>query len=271
MLGSIAEYTLTRGKKMAIDLKKMRAKLDTMQSKGKGSSNWWKPQEGDSTIRIVPTADGDPFKEHWFHYNVGNSSGFMCPKKNFGDNCPVCNFVDSLWKEANRGDEESRKLARDMNSKQRFFSPVLVRNEEKQGIRIWGYGKVAYQSLLQLVLNPEYGDITDLEEGTDLHIRYGKPPGAAFPVTDIMPARKVSKICPEKTSEECKELLSTLPDMDTLFERISTEDVQKKLDTHFSDDESAEESSNESVKYSEPAKSNTTATSVEEAFADLAQ
>ena len=70
---------------MAIDLKKMRAKLETMQSKGKGSSNWWKPQEGDSTIRIVPTADGDPFKEHWFHYNVGNSSGFMCRKKKLGE------------------------------------------------------------------------------------------------------------------------------------------------------------------------------------------
>lgn len=257
---------------MAIDLKKMRAKLDAMQNKGKGKSNWWKPSDGEQSIRIVPTPDGDPFKEHWFHYNVGNNAGFMCPKKNFGDDCPVCNFVDELWKEANKGDEESKKLARDMGAKQRFFSPVLVRGEEQEGIRIWGYGKKAYESLLQLVLNPDYGDITDPDEGTDLNIRYGKPAGATFPQTDIMPARKVSKICPDKTSEECKDLLDTLPDIDTLFERQSTADVQKKLDEYFSDDESAEDSSKESVKYSEAAKSTTdSATSVEAAFADLVQ
>jgi|TARA_R110000851_G_scaffold309089_5_gene468369 hypothetical protein len=253
---------------MAIDLKKMRAKLEAMQSKGKGSSNWWKPSDGEQSVRIVPTPDGDPFKEHWFHYNVGNSAGFMCPKKNFNEECAVCSFVEQLWKEANKGDEESKKLARDMGAKQRFFSPVLVRGEEKEGIRVWGYGKVAYQSLLQLVLNPDYGDITDPEEGTDLNIRYGKPPGAQYPVTDIMPARKVSKICPEKTSEECKDLLNTLPDMDTLFEKLSSADVQKKLDEYFSDDDSAEDRSKETTKYSEAAKPKT-ASSVEEAFADL--
>ena len=61
---------------MAIDLKKMRAKLDAMQNKGKGKSNWWKPSDGDQSIRIVPTPDGDPFKEHWFHYNVGNGKPY---------------------------------------------------------------------------------------------------------------------------------------------------------------------------------------------------
>ena len=258
---------------MGIDLNKMRAKLDAMQTKGGKSSSWWKPSDGEQSIRIVPTPDGDPFKEHWFHYNVGNNAGFMCPKKNYDEECPVCNFVDSLWKEANKGDEESRKLARDMGAKQRFFSPVMVRGEEKEGVRVWGYGKKAYESLLQLVLNPDYGDITDPDEGTDLNIRYGKPAGATYPQTDIMPARKVSKICPDISSAECKDLLETVPDFDTLFEKQSTADVQKKLDEYFSDDESAEEDSKEQVRYNTP--TNVVAakatSSVEEAFADLAQ
>lgn len=264
---------------MAIDLKKMQAKLDAMSKKG-GGSNWWKPQEGnDSTIRIVPTADGDPFKDYFFHYKVGKNPGFLCPKKNFGDDCPVCNFVASLWKEVNEAEkagsvsaatQESRKVALDMGPKQRFFSPILVRGEEAQGVRIWGYGKIAYQKLLQLVLNPEYGDITDTDEGTDLVIHYEKPPGGNYPVTDIVPSRKVSKVCPDKTSEECKVLLDSVPDIDQAFERISTADVQGKLDEYFSDDQTAEKDSKESVKYSEPAKS-TTVSSVEEAFADLTQ
>ena len=282
MLGSIAEYALTKKvkKNMAIDLKKMRAKLDAMSKKG-GGSNWWKPQEGnDSTIRIVPTPDGDPFKDYWFHYRVGKNPGFMCPKKNFDEDCPVCNFVTSLWKEVNEASKagitsaavkESQKVARDMGAKQRFFSPVLVRGEEEQGVRIWGYGKTAYQKLLQLVLNPEYGDITDSEEGTDLQIHYETPAGGNYPVTDIMPARKVSKICPDKTSQECKTLLDSVPDIDESFERISTADVQKKLDEYFSDDQTAEEDSKESVKYNESAKPSATVSSVEEAFADLTQ
>ena len=56
------------------------------------------PQDGENNIRIVPTADGDPFKERYFHYGVGEQS-FLCPKRNFGDDCPVCNFGNQLWNE----------------------------------------------------------------------------------------------------------------------------------------------------------------------------
>ena len=49
---------------MAIDLKKMRAKLDTLQNRGGDKkSNFWRPKDGEQTLRIVPTADGDPFKD----------------------------------------------------------------------------------------------------------------------------------------------------------------------------------------------------------------
>ena len=33
----------------------------------------WKPQAGAQHIRILPTADGDPFREFHFHYNVGKN------------------------------------------------------------------------------------------------------------------------------------------------------------------------------------------------------
>ena len=133
-----------------------------------GPVRTWKPSDGTQTIRIVPTADGDPFKDYWFHYNLGpeNKSGLLCPKKNHGEDCPICNFKDQLWKEFNdTQDADTMKLAKDLSPRQRFFSPVMVRGEEAQGIRVWGYGKMAYESLLELVLNPEYGDITDVDEG----------------------------------------------------------------------------------------------------------
>ena len=75
---------------MALDMEKMKDRMSALKNKGDGNRVFWRPQDGEQTIRIVPTADGDPFKDFHFHYNVGSNSGFLCPKRNFGDNCPVC-------------------------------------------------------------------------------------------------------------------------------------------------------------------------------------
>ena len=84
---------------MGINLDKMREKLSSLRGDGNSSNDtFWRPEDGDQTIRIVPTADGDPFKEMWFHYNV-EKGGFLCPKRNYSDECPVCEFASQLWRE----------------------------------------------------------------------------------------------------------------------------------------------------------------------------
>ena len=214
---------------MGIDMSKMKAKLAAVNRKGNSErGNFWRPQDGDTTIRIVPTGDGDPFKEFWFHYNVGNNSPFLSPKKNFGEDCPLDEFVRSLY---NAGDPESIKMAKNLSARQRFFAPVLVRGLEHEGVKIWGFGRTAYQELLQLVLNPDYGDITDVEAGTDLVITYGKPAGAQFPQTTITPRRKTSALVPD--SDTVDSLLESVPDFDNLFDRKSSEEVQSMLDNYL--------------------------------------
>jgi hypothetical protein len=69
---------------MAIDSNKMKQKLSALQGNGNGNSTqnaFWKPQDGDQTIRIVCPEDGDPFKQFYFHYNVGKNPGFLCPRR----------------------------------------------------------------------------------------------------------------------------------------------------------------------------------------------
>ena len=105
---------------------------------------------------------------------------------------------------------------------------VLVRGQEEEGVRLWGYGKMAYKELLNLVLNPEYGDITDVNEGTDLVINYGKPAGAQFPQTTITPRRRPSALA--KTEDEIHSYLDQVPDYNTVFERKTPQDVQAMLD-----------------------------------------
>ena len=242
---------------MAIDLEKMRAKLDAAKGKG-NKTGFWKPPEGKTTIRIVPTPDGDPFKQYWFHYNLA-SHGFLSPKRNFNEDDALDEFVRGLWKS---GTEEDKKLARDLMAKQRFFAPVLVRGEEDRGVQIWGFGKMAYQQLLELVLNPDYGDITDTEEGTDLEIKYEKPAGASFPKATITPRRRTSPMCSDAVggTDECAKLLESIPDFDSLFERKTPAEVQELLNKYL-DGESA--SNDDVVKYTD------TSNSVDDAFNDL--
>ncbi len=81
---------------MGINLDKMRAKLAAVQNNGDSSKGaFWRPNDGNQTIRVVPTADGDPFKEVFFHYNV-SKGGILCPKRNFGDSCPSVICVQSM-------------------------------------------------------------------------------------------------------------------------------------------------------------------------------
>jgi hypothetical protein len=237
---------------MGIDVKKMKAKLAALQNKGGGNNKtaFWSPKEGQQySLRIVPTSDGDPFKEYWFHYELGTQGGFLCPKKNFGDQCAACDFASKLYKEK---DEESSKMAKKFLPRQRFFSPVVVRGEEKEGVKVWGYGKLAYQDLINLVLNPDYGDITDSENGTDLAVSSAKAPGQSFPMTKITPARKTSKLC-QGTDVECKDLLETVPDFEKLHTRKTSQEVSTILDEYLAsadNDADAEAGSSETKKYS---------------------
>ena len=83
---------------MAIDIEAMRAKLNASKTGNKGQTNntKWRPTQGDQTIRILPTEDGDPFKEFHFHYNVGKNPGILCPKKTTEKIVRSCNFASQV-------------------------------------------------------------------------------------------------------------------------------------------------------------------------------
>jgi len=248
---------------MAIDLDKMRAKRDALENRGGTKSAFWRPEDGETVIRILPTSDGDPFKEFWFHYNLGKNPGFLSPKKNYGEDDPLNDFIRQLYKD---GSEESVKMAKNLNARQRFFSPVIVRGEEDQGVRLWGYGKTAYKELLNLVLNPEYGDITDTSEGTDLVINYGKPAGAQFPQTTITPRRRSSPLA--ETEDETSKYLDSIPSYEEVFDsaRKTPSEIQQMLDEFLLGEEDAEEVSSETTKYES---SGTGGSDVDKAFEEL--
>lgn len=237
---------------MAIDLEAMRAKLNASKNgtKAKKDNTKWRPKEGDQTIRILPTQDGDPFKQFHFHYNVGKNPGILCPKANHGEDCPICNFASTLWRDGvQNNDDTAKREAKKLFVRKRFFSPILVRGEEDQGVRVWSYGKMAYETLLGLVIDPDYGDITDPETGTDIVLNYSVPgtPGS-FPKTILKPRRRPSVLCDDDVAD-CEALLDSVPDISGLFERKTSDEVQAILDEFLSDDRTSEGRSSETEKY----------------------
>ena len=237
---------------MALNLEAMRQKLANSQNRTSGNKNdtKWKPSEGDQTIRILPTADGDPFKEFHFHYNVGKNPGILCPKKNYGEHCPICDFASSLWKEGvEKNDDQAKNAAKKLFARKRYYSPIIVRGKETNGVKIWAYGKMAYETLLGYVLDPDYGDITDSETGTDLVLTYTVPgtPGS-FPKTQLKPRRRPSVLCDDAIAS-CEELIESVPDIEAQFTKLSSEEIQAIMNEYLSSDSSSEMSSSETIKY----------------------
>jgi hypothetical protein len=262
-----ARHTIAQYKEniMGINMELMRKKLAALRGEGKSdkTSVWFKPDEGDTDIRIVPTADGDPLKEVFFHYNIeGHRGGIMCPKRNFGEQCPICDFASQLWRDGtDNNDEETKKLAKSLFVRTRYFSPVVVRGLEDEGVKVYGYGKQAYELLLGYILDPEYGDITDPTDGTDITLTYTKPtrPGA-YPQTNLKMRRNTSPLLQDK--DAIPGLMQNMPDIDSLFARHTPEEVDGILNSMLSGDSSAESRSKETTQYNQ--KSN-----VDKAFDEL--
>jgi len=240
---------------MSINMELMRKKLASLRGEGTkdASSPWFKPDEGDTDIRIVPTSDGDPLKEMFFHYNVGeHRGGILCPKRNYGEHCPICEFASSVWREGvDNNDEESKKLAKSLFVRGRYFSPVVVRGREEEGVKIYGYGKKAYELLLGYILDPEYGDITDVSTLTGITLTYTKPttPGA-YPQTNMKMRRNTSPLLED--TEAIPALLDRMPDFASLFERHTPEEIDSILDEQLSGNKSAESRSRETTAYGKP-------------------
>ena len=250
---------------MGIDLDKMRNKYAKLNNKGGSTDDrFWKPQVGTQTIRIVCPLDGDPFRDYLYHYRLGadNNVTFISPRT-FGKTDPIAEFGNQLW---NEGTDESKEMARKFFPKMRVFAPVVVRGEEEKGVRIWGFSKTTYELLLNIVLDPVYGDVTDIHSGTDIRLDYGKKSGQMYASTELRPNRRTSALA--KTEAEIDNLMSTMPNFSEIFKETTTDEANELLGQTLSG--ATDDTSQGQVKYS-PTKSNdtTSVTDIENAFDEL--
>ena len=156
-----------------MDINAIKSKLATLQSTTSTKENFWKPEPGKQVVRIVPYKHNkdNPFIELFFHYNLGDNKTYLSPMS-FGRPDPVAEFADKLKSTGNKDEWIQGKR---LEPKMRTFAPVVVRGKESEGVKFWGFSKTVYQELLGVIADPDYGDITDANNGRDIGIERQTP------------------------------------------------------------------------------------------------
>ena len=251
-----------------MDIEAVRKRLNQLQTSSTRTTNLWKPQPGKTQIRILPyKLNPDvPFIELFFHYDLGGKS-YLSPIS-FGRPDPIEEFAEKLKSSGNR---EDWRLGKKLEAKLRTFAPVVVRGEENQGSKFWGFGKTVYQELLSIIADPDYGDISDPINGRDISVEFktAEETGASFPKTSI-------RVKPNQTPiTEDKAVLTTLldeqKDIREVYNELSYDELAEALQDWLnpSEDGEKQESNKDSVPASTIASAVKSTTDVNDAFDDL--
>lgn len=111
---------------------------------------FWKCGEGEHLLDIIPYLCGkfDPDKSLkpgddtyvlilWVHYGVGvNQDAFICPAKNYGKPCPICEDRERIRKEEGFDEE----LVKSLTPKKRSIYNIVVYDNDKEsakGVQVW--------------------------------------------------------------------------------------------------------------------------------------
>jgi len=212
---------------MAIDLNKIKAKLNNLSQTNNRKNYQWKPQPGKQQVRIVTYKHqpDNPFIELYFHYGINNRT-YLSPKS-FGRPDPIVEFAEKLTRS---GDKDDYRMGRSLMPKMRTFVPVLVRGEEAEGVRFWGFGKEVYQELLSVIADPDYGDITDSTHGRDITIEFlsAEEAGRSFPKTNIRVKPNTSPISDNKNIVDG--VANNQAEITEIYQELSYDDLKDALE-----------------------------------------
>ena len=233
---------------MALNIAQLKSRLNSLQNQGstnKKSDLIWKPKPGKQVVRIVPYKFNpeNPFIELKFHYNI-NGKTYLSPDS-FGRPDPIVEFANRLKK---TGSKEDWQMGRKMEPKMRTFAPIIVRGEESEGVKFWGFGKTVYQEIGALILDGEYGDITDVLNGRDITVEFktGEESGKSFPVTTIRPRPNVSPAVDPKNATLVESLKNQSNILD-LFPELSYDELKDVMDKWLNPEQAEEEAAPASV------------------------
>jgi len=217
---------------MALNISALKSKLNQFTRQNDRSDALWKPTEGKTVVRIVPWKDNkeNPFVELYFHY-LGSKT-HLSPISN-GNRDPIVEFADALQA---GGTKDDWQQARPFRPKLRTFVPIVVRGEEDKGVRFMSFGKIVYTELLSIISDPDYGDITDVQNGRDIVIEYipQEKSDTSFAKTMVRPKPNQTPLA--DSADKIQKLLTDQPDIRSIFKEPSYEELKVSLERYLDPD-----------------------------------
>ena len=255
-----------------MDISKIKSRLSQLQNQSSNKNSFWKPPAGKTIVRVVPYAfnKDNPFIEMFFHYGFGNKT--IISPLSFGKPDPVNEFAQKL---KSTGEKDEWIHGRRLEPKMRTYAPVIVRGEEGEGVKFWGFGKTVYQELLSIIADPDYGDITDPMNGRDIMVERQTPAeaGNQYGKTTIRVKPNQTSITDDKGMLE--KILNDQSDIKTLWEEPSYDDLKEELNNFLNPEEKSDDTQSsdtapwDSKKEQKKEPVAETASNVEDAFDSL--
>lgn len=181
-----------------MDIKALKERLASLNRGGnKGDDSIWKPKD-EHDVRLIQYKHGaDSFVPVYFHNEVGDVRQVVCPFKNFGKDCVICEFATKIgaWKDESGKDkpEMERKadfeIFKKIQAKARIYVPMVERGQESKGTKFWGLTENQASQILEICtegdrlaavgLQPDDTvnalNVCFAENAFDLHVSFKKP------------------------------------------------------------------------------------------------
>ncbi|BAK53006.1 single strand DNA binding protein [Bacillus phage SP-10] len=249
---------------MGLDIEKYKKRLLESQERssgGGGDMTFFNIKEGRNVVRILPpkVEDGDIYSECKINYNLGpNKDRQAVSRKSagFADD-PVEELIQEL---ESSGDKDDAKYAKKLKPRMRYYFNVINReategDDDFEKVLVMGCGTTVFEGVLGLIVDPDFGDITDPEEGYDVIItRKGKGMKTEYKVTGR----------PKQTPIGVDDWEEQLHDLEKLTKPRDAEAIEHLLETgewparSGDDDEDDDEKPKKKKKKAEEKKKKTT-------------
>ena len=210
-----------------LNMEAIQAERQRLERQG-SNAQWDKLQNGKNIRRVLwPKGDKDLcYSEGSIHFGLGEDgkTSLVCRKTlNPNSHCPVCDYINKLQQSKDLND---KKLADSLRARKRVYFNVIDRDSisGQDEIKIMAVGTTVQKQIIAILCDPDYGDITDFDEGIDITIkRTGQLLNTEY---TVLPKRDRTPASTTMTKEQIEE---AMPDLDAFWVIPSVEDMEKVL------------------------------------------